>query len=213
MCLPKGRLLVGVSEFLKQAGVTFAAASDRCYQLTPNDPTVAEAMIVKARAVPQLVALGEFDLGFCGLDLVRDSEYRDDLLTVLDLGLNPVRIIVAAHVSQADLLTNRPHRPVRIASEYARLTAEWAMDRRLPHVPYMTHGSTEGFAPLHADLILDCVETGDTLRANGLVILEELFRSTTHAVVNRKSVLVDEVRALTVLLAEAVSGASNGGGD
>lgn len=211
IAIPKGRLLEGVLKFLNAAGITIDRKSDRCYTLETSEPTVTEMKIVKARAVPQLVALKEFDLGFCGLDLIRDSDYREDLMPMLDLDRNPVRIIVAAHHTRADILTNRPQRPVRIASEYMRLTAEWGMNKQMPHVPYNTFGSTEGFVPRHADLIIDCVETGDTLHANGLVILEELFCSTTHAVANTESVLRDDVRELVLKLGKAISTVSTHG--
>ncbi|MFH1046846.1 MAG: ATP phosphoribosyltransferase [Patescibacteria group bacterium] len=205
IAIPKGRLETGVLNFLAAAGITGRRESNRCYTLQTDEPSISEMMIVKPRSVPQLVALQEFDVGFCGLDLVRNSEYSDELMTTLDLGLNPVRIIVAAHHTQANILQKRPNRPVRIATEYDRLVGEWAMRKQLPFTPYMTFGSTEGFVPRHADLIMDCAETGDTLRANGLVILEDLFASTTWLVVNRKSVLDDNVRDLTLKLGRAIA--------
>ena len=203
IAVPKGRLLAGVQDILKEAGIEMYRKSDRCYTFTTNVPGLT-GMVVKPRAIPQLLALGSFDFGFCGRDLVWDSPHRLDLASTLDLGLNPVRIVVAVHESQADILVNRPTRPVVIATEYEVIAAEWALERRLPAIIVNTYGSTEGYAPRKADIVLDCVETGDTMRANGLVILEDLFGSTTLTCTTIQKLCDPDVEDLNRRLQEAI---------
>ena len=184
IALPKGRLWPQASALLKASGIdlTFLEGG-RDYSPLSADPRV-RAKVVKTRAIPQLVALGNFDAGFCGLDLVREAGY-EEVVPFADLGLNGVQIVVAAPRSSAWILENPPKRPIVIATEYLRLADEWAMRNNLAHITIQTWGSTEGYAPEDADLVFDCVETGKTLEANGLVILEKLFSSTTYFVVNR----------------------------
>lgn len=182
IALPKGRLLEGVLHLLSQAGLTFEI-TDRNYTPIASDPRV-RAKIVKARAVPQLVALGNFDAGFCGLDLVEEASY-EDLVVVLELGLNPVDLVVAVSPDQVDILENPPKRPVLIATEYERIADRWALAHNLAHITIQTHGSTEGYAPEDADIVFDCRETGRTLAQNDLVVIDELLSSSTCLVANR----------------------------
>ncbi len=181
--LPKGRLLVGVTDLLSRAGLTFRFESDRDYSGEGSLPGVS-GKLIKARAVPQMVALGNFEVGFCGLDLVRESDY-EQVVPLLDLGLNGVLIVVAVPRARADILQTPPRRPLLIATEYERLADAWALKHGLAHITIQTHGSTEAYVPEDADIIVECVETGRTLEANDLVAVEELFPSTTHLVANR----------------------------
>lgn len=183
VALPKGRLLEGVEQVLQRAGLRFTFASDRGYTGQANEPGLT-AKLIKARAVPLMVALGNFQLGFCGLDLVREADY-EQVVPLLDLGLNPVTLVVAVPASRADVLQNPPRRPLLIATEYERLADAWALQRGLAHITVQTHGSTEAYAPDDADVVLDCVETGRTMEANDLVQVERLVRSSTHLVANR----------------------------
>lgn len=168
-----------------RGGLTFRYVSDRDYSPRCNDPRIA-AKLIKPRATPQMVALGNFDVGFCGLDILLDAAY-DDAIPVFDLGLNPVKIVVAVPKGKEYVLTNPPKRPLLIATEYERIADNWAMARGLAHITIQTHGSTEAYAPEDADIVFDCRETGLTLDANNLVVIEELLNSTTHLIANRRA--------------------------
>ncbi|HBK35123.1 MAG: ATP phosphoribosyltransferase [Candidatus Uhrbacteria bacterium GW2011_GWE2_40_58] len=185
LVLPKGRLFEGVVVLLRQSGIKITRPSDRCYHPSCSDPMI-DVWIRKPRAIPQLLSLGLFDVGFCGLDLIKEAGDAQ-LVPLLNLGLNPVVIVVAVHTSQRDLLSTPPKRPILIATEYERLADEWAMKQNLAHITIQTFGSTEGYPPVHADLVMDCVETGETMEANGLIILETLFESSTWLVANKKA--------------------------
>ncbi len=192
VALPKGRLLAGVLAALARTGLDFTRANDRDYRPRCSDPAF-EAKLLKPRSIPQVVALDRFAVGFCGLDLVRESGY-EQVEPLLDLGLNAVEIVVAVPADRRDLLTAPPRRPLLLATEYESLAAHWALGRGLAHITVQTHGSTEAYAPEDADIVIDCVETGRTLEANGLVVVERLFRSTTHLVAGRAALDREPVR-------------------
>ncbi|MBI3632487.1 MAG: ATP phosphoribosyltransferase [Candidatus Vogelbacteria bacterium] len=186
IALPKGRLYKDLIELLKEAEITFDSdGNERNYKLTCNIPGVT-AMIVKPRAIPQLVALGNFDAGFCGLDLVEENGY-ENVIPTLDLHLNKVKVVVAVPKGREDILINPPKRPLLIATEYERLASHWALRHGLSHITIQTWGSTEAYAPDIADIVFDCTETGATIAANGLTIIDTILESSTNLIVNRDS--------------------------
>lgn len=192
--IPKGRLFDAVAAAMNDVGFPLQVSA-RNYH--PHCPGVT-AFILKPRSVPQMVALGLLDLGFCGRDLVTESGYDDRLQVLADLGTQRVRMVAAA--ASADILANPPRKPVVIATEFPSIADRWATRHNLAHICINTWGSTEAWAPAYADIVVDVVETGETLRANGLVILEELMQSTTvligrtHASGDRPSAIVEAFR-------------------
>jgi len=171
--IPKGRLFDAVTAAFASAGFPLEVAA-RNYH--PRCPGVT-AFILKPRSVPQMVALGLLDMGLCGRDLVVESGYDDRLRVLADLGIQPVRVVAAS--AQPDILAHPPRKPVVIATEFPSLADRWATGHNLAHICIHTWGSTEAWAPAYADIVVDVVETGETLRANGLTVLEEIMLSTT----------------------------------
>lgn len=210
IALPKGRLLSGVERVLERAG----------YRKVPNDnernytilldhgDTQHTAKLLKPRAIPQLLALGRFDVGFCGIDLIREAHVEDETTDALDLDCNRVRIVVAAPLALADIATHPPRRPILIASEYPNLASAWAFTNGLAHILVHTYGSTEAYAPDDADIIVDCVETGATLAANGLVELAALCESTTHCMVSARAYRDPARREAIEVFVNDIEGAS-----
>ncbi|MBI2482929.1 ATP phosphoribosyltransferase [Candidatus Uhrbacteria bacterium] len=182
LALPKGRLFEGVREVLANAGIQFQQSNPRSLHLQVSDPAWT-ATLFKARAIPQLVAHGFSVLGVTGRDCVEDAAY-DSVVPLFDFGTNPVELVVAA-AQGSDLLAHLPPRPLVIATEYEGIASRWAFDRGLAHIILSTRGATEAYAPGIADLVLDCVETGATIAANGLTIIDRLLASSTLLVTNR----------------------------
>lgn len=183
--VPKGRLLPAVSEVLRQrAGVDLAALPPRQLSLTVGG---VRYYLLKPRSIPQLVALGFLDAGFCGRDLVAESGYDDRLEVFHDLGIQRVQLCVGA--ASADVVARPPSRPVAIATEFPLLASRWAFSKNLSHLVLASWGSTEAWVPDLADVIVDVVETGATMQANGLVLLETLLESTTVLVQRRGGIL------------------------
>lgn len=203
LALPKGRLMAGLVPLLGRVGLGITIPDPRGYHVACIDPRV-DARLVKPRAVPQLVALGNFPLAFCGRDLVEDAAY-DQTAILHDTGLNAVRIVVAVPAGSEGILSDPPRRPLVIASEYRRLAERWAFERGLSAIVIDTYGSTEGYAPDDADIVFDCVETGATMEANGLTVVERVIDSSTCLVGNEAKIEELGIRAFANRLVERLN--------
>jgi ATP phosphoribosyltransferase-like protein len=124
-----------------------------------------------------MLTAGARDVGFAGADWI--AETNSDLPELLNTGLNPVRLVVAA---PTEILVDGqlPNRHLVIASEYASLTRRWIETKGLDAEVLITHGATEVFPPEDADCIVDNSATGSTLRANGLQIIDTIMQSSTR---------------------------------
>lgn len=173
--LPKGRMEPEVSRLLTDAGIRITPTA-RGYrpQLSLHDT---EAKVLKPQNIVEMLALGSRDVGFAGADWV--AELEASIVEILDTGLDPVRLVAAAPVTLLEH-GKLPHRRLVIASEFERLTQAW-IDRRGLHAEVVrSYGATEVFPPEDADVIVDIAASGATLRANDLVEVDELMRSSTR---------------------------------
>jgi len=179
MALPKGRMQDGVISLLADAGIR-VRASKRGYRPQVSLPNY-EAKILKPQNVIEMLGAGSRDVGFAGADWVAELGFT--LVELLDTGLDPVRMVAAA---PAELLEGGglPKGRLVVASEYERLTTEWIERERIEASFVRTYGATEVFPPEDADMIVDLVATGDTLRANKLTEVGELMRSSTRLYAN-----------------------------
>ena len=174
LALPKGRMEQGVLALLADAGirVTFGRRGYR--------PSLSlagfETKILKPQNIVEMLHLGSRDIGFAGADWV--AELSAELVELLDTGLDPVAVVAAAAPEFADGGLARA--PFVVASEYQRLTRAWLERRGLRATFVHSYGATEVFPPEDADCIVDNMATGETLKANGLVIVDELMRSSTR---------------------------------
>ncbi len=174
--IPKGRMYDEVVRLLGEAGVTLRVGA-RAYR-----PALSlsgfETKILKPQAIVEMLHVGRRDVGFAGADWVREK--GADLVEVLDLGLDPVRIVAAA---PKELLVNGSlpkDRPLVVASEYEQLTRQWIRQQGLNATFVRSYGATEVYPPEDADVIVDNTATGSTLVANGLQILDTLMTSSTR---------------------------------
>jgi ATP phosphoribosyltransferase len=173
--LPKGRMQNAVLGLLGDAGLP-VSAGPRGYRPKLPLPGI-ETKLLKPQSVVEMLALGVRDAGFAGADWVRELDA--DLIEVLDTGLDPVRVVVAAPTGllrQGSL----PQEPLVVASEYPRLASAWIADRGCGDRLVRSYGATEVFPPDDADCIIDVTQSGATLEANGLAVVEELVRSSTR---------------------------------
>ncbi len=176
MVIPKGRLYAEVVRLLNDAG--FAVEEDaEAYRPGIGLPGF-EAKVLKPQNIPRLIELGAHDLGFTGHDWVVES--GANLTEVMDLDFNPVRI--AAAVPDGFSETEARRRRIIVASEYESITRRFLDERGFTAVLLRTFGATEVFPPDDADMIVDNVSTGRTLRAHGLRIYANLLDSTTRLV-------------------------------
>ncbi len=182
MTVPTGRMQDKVLTLLKGLGIQFNQES-RSYRPTSSDPAI-EGKFLKAQNIPNLVALGRHDCGFAGYDWI--VEQKADVVELLDLGFDPVRIVVAAPES-LDLESAQSERTLVLASEYKCLAETYIEKKKLNSIFVRTYGATEALPPEDADLIIDNTATGATLSSNRLVIIDEVMRSTTRFICSREA--------------------------
>ena len=181
LALPKGRMMNGVVTLLADAGIQ-VSTDRRGYRPVLSVPGF-ETKLLKPQNILEMLSRGSRDLGFAGADWV--SELELDLVELLDTKLDPVHIVAAA---PATLLEDGelPKRPLVVATEYMGLAKRWVEKRGLDARLVRTYGATEVFPPEDADIILDNSATGQTLVANGLVIVDEVLSSSTRLYTHAK---------------------------
>lgn len=175
LAIPKGRIHGGVATLLADAGIELRGGPRGYRPVTSLEGF--EVKLLKPQNIVEMLAAGTRDVGFAGADWV--AEKSAELIELLDTGLDPVRVVAAA---PEQLLENGrlPRRRLVVASELERLAGEWIDSRGLDATLVRSYGATEVFPPEDADVIVDITATGETLTANGLVMVDELLRSSTR---------------------------------
>ena len=186
IALPKGRLLGRTRELFRSLGCHDLELHDDSRKLVYDDLSSRwRFVLAKATDVPVYVEYGVADAGIVGLDVLRES--GSDVYAPLPLGFGRCRIVLAAprERSRRNL---RLESELRIATKYPHITREYFMQRGLSVEIIGLSGSVE-LAPNVglADLLVDVVDTGRTLRENDLVEVEEIMRSEAYLIVNRAS--------------------------
>jgi ATP phosphoribosyltransferase len=199
LALPKGRLLDPAIELLRELGVSAVDPESR--KLIFKDPGRGlEILLLKPADVPAYVTYGAADLGIVGRDILLEQE--PDVYEPLDLGFGFCRLVVAEPRELWERDDPAKWSWVRVASKYPRLTEQYFSSRGIQVEIVRLDGSIE-LAPLVglAERIVDLVQSGETLRANGLVEVAEITRSTARVIVNRAS-MKTEYAAVTQLISE-----------
>lgn len=194
--LSKGRLAEKAGQLLAAAGVDTAVLSEDTRKLVlESEDGEYRFFLVKPADVPIYVESGVADLGIVGKDTL--IEEGRDLYEMLDLKMGECRLCIAGYPERRDVLTN-PH--LRVATKYVNTARRVFADREeIEIIPL--HGSIE-LAPVTglADVIFDVVQTGSTLKANGLVVLEEVFSGITARLVANKVSLKTKAAQILPLL-------------
>jgi ATP phosphoribosyltransferase len=186
IALSKGRLLEPTVEFLARAGIAVPEDILTSRRLTaPDAGGCYRFLLVKPMDLPTYVEYGVAGAGICGRDVLLEIE--PDLHQPLDLGFGRCRLVLAGRISQSvgnhNLLST-----TRVATKYPRVTERYFRSRGLPAEVIFLSGSVELAPNLGlAETIVDVVETGRTLKENGLEVIEEIAESTARVVVNRAS--------------------------
>lgn len=181
MVVPKGRMFDKVNDLLADAGVNLQGSA-RSYRPTTGDPNL-EVKLLKSANIPALVALGQHDCGFAGLDWV--EEQNADVIKLLDLRFDPVRIV--ASIPESWDWSEVRRRKIIAVSEYRHLTSRWLESEGVDYTFLRSYGATEVFPPEDADLVVDNTSTGATLIENHLKIVGTLMSSSTYFIANPKA--------------------------
>lgn len=180
--LPGGRMESAVLKLFADAGIVVTPTARGYRPSISLDNT--ETKTMKPQNLVEALANGSRDLGFAGEDWVVEKDA--DLVAILDTGLDAVSIVAAA--PDRLLLNGKlPNIALRIATEYENLTLKWVEERSLNAIIIKSFGRTEVFPPEDADLIVDNVSTGSTLKANGLTAFETLMTSSTRLYASRQA--------------------------
>jgi ATP phosphoribosyltransferase len=197
LALPKGRLLDGALELLAGLGVEGVDAESRKLIFTDARRGL-RLLFLKPADVPAYVTYGAADLGIVGKDIL--LEQAPDVYEPLDLGFGFCRLVIAEPRELWERDDPAKWSWVRVATKYPRLTEEYFSERGVQVEIVRLDGSIE-LAPLIglAERIVDLVQSGETLRANGLVEVAEIARSTARLIVNRASMKTEHA-AVTGLI-------------
>jgi len=184
IAIAKGRMQESALALLARAGIRLRDEAVNSRRLALIDESGQYRFIfAKPADVPVYVEHGIADCGVVGRDVL--LELQPDLLLPLDLGIARCRIVVAA--TDAQVLT-KVQGMIRVATKYAQIANAHFGARGIPVEIIQLSGSVELAPALGlADVIVDLVETGRTLRENGLTVVEEIAESTGRLVVNRAS--------------------------
>jgi len=192
LALPKGRLLDPALALLRDLGVEGIDGDSR--RLIFTDPKrELRVLFLKPADVPAYVLYGAADLGIVGKDILLEQE--PDVYEPLDLGFGFCRLVVAEPRELRERDDPTKWSWVRVATKYPRLTEAYFSNRGIQVEIVRLDGSIE-LAPLVglAERIVDLVQSGETLRANGLVEVAEIARSTARIIVNRASMKTEHAR-------------------
>jgi ATP phosphoribosyltransferase len=179
IALSKGKLFAGALELFRRAGLPFPGAESRRLVVPLQGYRF---LMVKDADVPTYVEYGVADCGLAGRDVLLEA--GADIYEPLDLGFGRCRVVVARPRGANGPLGST----VRVATKYPRLAAAHFRQRGVSAEVVRLAGSVEIAPALGlADCIVDVVETGRTLEANGLAVTEEVAASSARLIVNRAS--------------------------
>ncbi|HVM11225.1 MAG TPA: ATP phosphoribosyltransferase [Actinomycetota bacterium] len=205
--VPKGSLEEQTLSLLEDADLRVRRGSSRDYHGRIDDERIDRVSLLRPQEIPRYVEEGFFDLGITGRDWVEETAARVEVLTELTYAKggvgHPVRIVLAVPIdSPAERAADLPPES-RISTEYPELTKRHFERLGIPVRVFVSYGATEAKVPDIVDAIVDVSETGGTLRAHGMKVIETLMESGVLLIANPaaaadpdKRRAMDDVRTL-----------------
>jgi ATP phosphoribosyltransferase len=190
LAIPKGSLEDQTLQLLEAADLRVRRGSSRDYHGRIDDGRIERVSLLRPQEIPRYVEEGFFDLGITGRDWVVETGALVETLASLQYaksGVGTVRIVLAVLATDpteraADLAPG-----TRISTEYPNLTAAFFERLGIPVRVFPSYGATEAKVPEIVDAIVDVSETGGTLRAHGMKIVETLLESDVRLIANTAS--------------------------
>lgn len=185
--LPKGSLQESTFRLLAKAGYHFSVSS-RSYFPSIEDDEI-QAILIRAQEIARYVEDGIFDVGLTGKDWILENRAKVvevDSLTYSKQTMRPVRWVLAVP-NESDIHGVKDLQGKRIATEIVNLTSDWLAKNGVQADVEFSWGATEVKAPTLVDAIVEVTETGSSLRANNLRIVETLLESRTMLIANKAS--------------------------
>jgi ATP phosphoribosyltransferase len=190
LVIPKGSLEEQTLRLLEAADLRLRRGSSRDYHGTIDDDRIDRVSLLRPQEIPRYVEEGFFDLGITGRDWVDETGADVEVLASLEYaksGAGTVKVVLAVpQSSPVDAAADVPA-GTRISSEYPELTRRYFERLGIAVKVFPSYGATEAKVPEIVDAIVDVTETGSTLRAHGMKIVEVLLESETLLVAHRPS--------------------------
>jgi len=188
--IPKGSLQASTTELFKKAGFTIHI-SERSYKPVIDDEDI-ECLLIRAQEIPRYVEQGVLDAGLSGEDWIRETNANVQEmceLTYAKTGFGKVRLVIAVPENSSIKSINDLNGK-RIATELVNVTKNYLKKHKIEAAVEFSWGATEVKVPDLVDAISELTETGSSLEANHLRIVDTIMESTTKFMANKKS-LVD----------------------
>lgn len=192
--LGKGRLATKTLELLEKIGITCEEIHDKNSRklIFVNEELKLRFFLAKGPDVPTYVEYGVADIGVVGKDTI--LEENKNVYEILDLGFGKCRMCVCGPESAKELLKH--HERIRVASKYPNIAKDYFYNKKHQTVDIIKLNGSVELGPLVelSDVIVDIVETGSTLKENGLGVLEEVCPLSARMIVNPVSMQMDNQR-------------------
>jgi ATP phosphoribosyltransferase len=199
IALAKGRLAKQTLALLEQTGITCEEMKDKDTRklIFVNEELGLKFFLSKTSDVPTYVEYGAADIGVVGSDTILEEGRK--ILEVLDLGLGKCRMCVAGPASARELL--QKNEIIRVASKYPKIAKDYFYNKKHQTVEIVKLNGSVELAPIVglSEVIVDIVETGSTLKENGLEVLEEICPLSARVVVNEASMKMQRERITKIV--------------
>jgi ATP phosphoribosyltransferase len=212
LVVPKGSLEEQTLRLLEAADLQVRRGSSRDYHGTIDDDRIERVSVLRPQEIPTYVQDGLFDLGVTGHDWVMETDADVETLTSLSYAKSGTghgtRIVLAVPNDHPATCAKEMPPDSRISTEFLNLTTRYFDELGIPVRVVWSYGATEAKVPEIVDAIVDVTETGSTLRAHGMKIIETLLESDVLLIANRAAAADREKRAamddITTLLLGAL---------
>ena len=199
IALTKGRLASQTMALLEKAGYYCEELKDKSSRklIFVNEEQKLRFFLAKGPDVPTYVEYGAADIGVVGSDIIMEENRR--VYEVLDLGFGKCRMCVCGPSEAKELLQH--HEMIRVTSKYPNIAREYFYNRKHQTVDIIKLNGSVELGPIVdlGDVIVDIVETGSTLKENGLAVLEEVCPISARMIVNQVSMQMKTARIREIM--------------
>lgn len=197
--LGKGRLADKTMEMFEKIGISCEEMKDKSSRklIFVNEELKLRFFLSKGPDVPTYVEYGAADIGVVGADTIMEENRK--VFEVLDLGFGKCRMCVCGPESARKYLDS--HEMIRVASKYPRIAREYFENTAHQSVDIIKLNGSIELAPIVglSEVIVDIVETGSTLKENGLMVLEEVCPLSARMIVNQVSMRMENQRIMEII--------------
>lgn len=213
LALPKGSLQESTFDIFNKAGIKVYQTSERSYYPSSDDPDL-ELMLIRPQEMPRYIEDGVFDAGLCGYDWIMENNAK--VKNVCELiyakgGFTPVRWVVAVP-KNSNIRSIKDLKGKKVSTELVNFVTRYLKEKKINCEIEFSWGATEVKAGVLCDAIVELTETGSSLRANNLRIVDEILTSTTRFIANKTSYKDSwkktKIDNIAMLLTAAVQAAS-----